>query len=159
MFSAGETADLLETSVSSVNSALQRARATLGNGPLEADPESVEDDVVTRFVDAFEHGDIDALVDLLTADVRFTMPPLTAWFNGIEDVTAFLDDRVFSTRWRTIRTVANGQPALACYQEIDGIFRLSALNILTMAEGRISWIASFLDPRTLARLELPDVLA
>jgi RNA polymerase sigma-70 factor (ECF subfamily) len=83
---------------------------------------------------------------------------LPAWFDGRDDVLAFLADRVFATRWRTRAVTANGHPALACYQQIDGVFRLSALNVLEVADGRIGWIASFLDPRTLARLELPATL-
>ena len=163
-FPAAEVAELLDTSVPSVNSALQRARQTVSARVPDREQQSApaiaeqERSVVADFVDAFERGDVDGLVSLLAEDVRFTMPPLPAWFDGREDVAGFLARRVFATPWRATPVAVSGQPALACYQEIDGVFRLSALNVLTLEEGRISWIASFLDPALLARLGLPAAL-
>jgi RNA polymerase sigma-70 factor (ECF subfamily) len=163
-FPAAEVAELLDTSVPSVNSALQRARQTMSArvpDRVQQSASAMADDdrtVVRDFVDAFERGDVDALVRLLAEDVRFTMPPLPAWFDGREDVAGFFARRVFATPWRATPVVVNGQPALACYQEADGVFRLSALNVLTVADGQVSWIASFLDPALLERLGLPAAL-
>jgi RNA polymerase sigma-70 factor (TIGR02960 family) len=162
-FPAAEVADLLDTSVPSVNSALQRARQTVAGRVQQREQQSAavleeERSVVADFVEAFERRDVEALVSLLAEDVRFTMPPLPAWFDGREDVAGFFARRVFATRWRATPAVVNGQPALACYQEVEGVFRLSALNVLTLDGGQISWIASFLDPALLARLDLPATL-
>jgi RNA polymerase sigma-70 factor (TIGR02960 family) len=163
-FPAAEVAELLDTSVPSVNSALQRARQTVSARVHAREQQAAaavaeqELAVVADFVDAFERRDVDALVSLLAEDVRFTMPPLPAWFDGREDVAGFFARRVFATPWRATPVVVNGQPALACYQAADGVFRLSAVNVLTIDDGRISWIASFLDPSLLARLGLPATL-
>jgi RNA polymerase sigma-70 factor (TIGR02960 family) len=162
-FPAADVAELLDTSVPSVNSALQRARQTVAVRVREREQQSAavaeqERSVVADFVEAFERRDVDALVSLLAEDVRFTMPPLPAWFDGREDVAGFFARRVFATPWRATPVPVNGQQALACYQEVEGVFRLSALNVLTLDDGRISWIASFLDPALLVRLGLPDTL-
>lgn len=158
-FSAAEVGALLDTSVPSVNSALQRARRTLADRPAAqpADPSPEDRQAAEAFVAAFTAGDVDRLVGLLADDVRFTMPPLAAWFDGRADVSRFLRERVLATRWRARLVEVNGQPAMACYREVDGDFLLSALNVLTVAGGRVEWIASFLDPALLARLELPGV--
>ena len=155
-YSAAETAELLDTSVASANSALQRARATLersgatpeATGAAEA---SVADrQAVDAFVTAFEAGDVHALIDLLAEEVRFTMPPLPAWFDGRADVAAFLEHRSLVTPWRVRRRlIVNGAPALLADQWRDGEWRLSALMVLTIRDGRVAWIASFLDPATL----------
>ena len=165
-FSAAEVADLLETSPQSVNSALQRARATLvarresGDVPAAAadlgSSGPVDWRVVDEFVVAWERADIDALVQLLAADVVFTMPPLPAWFDGVNDVAGFLTARVFATPWRLLPVVASGQAAFACYQGPD--FRLAAVNVLSFRDGRIGWIAAFVDPVALAGLGLPETL-
>jgi RNA polymerase sigma-70 factor (TIGR02960 family) len=160
-YSAAEVADLLDTSVPAVNSALQRARQAVETRMPGLEQHSTvalaegERSVLSDFVDAFERRDVDALVSLLAQDVRFTMPPLPAWFDGRDDVVGFFARRVFATPWRARPIEVNGQPALACYQERDGAFLLSALNVLTIEQGRVTWIASFLDPTLLARLDLP----
>jgi RNA polymerase sigma-70 factor (TIGR02960 family) len=163
-FSAAEVADLLDTSVPSVNSALQRARRTVAERaprPEEASATDVterDQEVLASFIEAFERRDIDALVSLLAEDVRFTMPPLPAWFDGREDVSGFFARRVFETPWQARPIEVNGQPAMACYQERDGAFRLSALNVLTVEIGRVTWIASFIDPEVLTRTGVPSTL-
>lgn len=164
-FSAAESAELLDTSVASVTSALQRARQAVGDRvpsretQSSAAPADTERSLVAEFVDALERRDVDSLVSLLAQDVRFTMPPLPAWFDGLDDVVGFFARRVFATPWRAKPVPdINGQPALACYQQVDGVFRLSALNVLTVDAGRISLITSFLDPACLARLGVPATL-
>jgi hypothetical protein len=94
------------------------------------------------------------LITLLTADVRFTMPPLPAWFDGREAVVTFYAERVFAMRWRQVRIGdVNGQPAVLGFSEQDGELRPGALQLLSFRDGRISWVASFLDPRLYPRLK------
>jgi RNA polymerase sigma-70 factor (ECF subfamily) len=161
-FSAAEVADLLGTSTQSVNSALQRARKTVAERvPQRSQQDELriaeQQGLVDAFVAAFERSDVPALVRLLAKDVRFTMPPLPAWFDGRDDVAGFFA-RVFATAWRAVRVGFNGQPAIAGYQEVDGTFRLGALIVLSFRDGEISWIASFLDPAVHARFGLPAEL-
>ncbi|MFC0680818.1 RNA polymerase subunit sigma-70 [Lysobacter korlensis] len=161
-FSAVETARLLDTSVASVTSALQRARDTLDRRrPIAtAGVPGEHRAVVDRFVTAMEARDLDALVSVLAEDVQFTMPPLPAWFDGREAVAGFFEHRVFETPWRQVRMAdVSGCPALLGYQEQHGVLRASALQVLHVdAEQKISWIASFLDPALLARLPHPEIL-
>ncbi|ADD45360.1 RNA polymerase subunit sigma-70 [Stackebrandtia nassauensis] len=162
-FSAAEVAEQLGTSTQSVNSAMQRAKANLAQ-PVSVDEPRVDGldagqrEAMDAFVSAFERADVPALVRLLAEDVRFTMPPLPAWFDGVADVTGFFAQRVFATPWRVTRVGFNGRPAMACYQGIEGEFRLGTLTIPHFRDGRVVWIASFLDPLLLARLGLPPRL-
>lgn len=155
-FSARETAELLDTSVASANSALQRARAVI-EARVPTRDVRVEDEaraVVDAFVAAFERGDVAGIVSLLSEDVCFTMPPLPAWFDGIADVTAFFAERSLVTPWRVGRRLeVNGAPALLGLQEGGGGWRPSALMVLELEGPRIRWIASFLDPRELLRAD------
>jgi hypothetical protein len=106
-----------------VNSALQRARKTVDErvpetaqqvelGALGADGRR---DLVDAFVSAWERADLEALLELLSEDARFTMPPLPAWFRGREDVGRFFAERMFATPWRLLPLRANGQLGFACY--------------------------------------------
>lgn len=165
-FSAAETARILDTSPPSVNSALQRARravreripATTQAGELALLGDDGRRRLVDAFVSAWERADVATLLDLLTEDARFTMPPLPAWFSGRADVGRFLTDRVFATPWRLVSTRANGQLAFACYQgRPDGAtFRLGAVNVLSLRVGRIAAIDGFLDPAVHHRFGLPS---
>ncbi len=165
-FSAAETAEALETSVASANSALQRARASLAerrpDRSQQAELAALGDEgqraLVDAFVTAWERADVPALVDLLAAEARFTMPPLPAWFCGREDVARFLAERVFATPWRLVPLVVNGQIAFACYQLDGSTYRLGAVNVLSLRDGFISWIAGFVDPAALRRFGLPAEL-
>lgn len=167
-FSAAETAEILDTTVASVNSALQRARASrarvAGAGDGEAGaaapspagsarvPDSAEQRAVDAFVAAFEAGDVPGIVALLADDVRLTMPPLPAWFDGVADVTAFFADRSLVTPWRVrARAQVNGMPAVVAEQFADGAWRPGAVMALEIRGSEIIWIASFLDPDLLAR--------
>jgi len=158
-FSASETADLLDTSVASVTSALQRARQTLAERRPARSQQTEratahDQDAIDAFVDAFERGDVRQIVALLAEDVRFTMPPLPAWFDGLADVTRFFAERSLLTPWRVERRLeVNGQPAFLGAQQRDGRWQPSALMVFSFRGGRISWIASFLDPRDLFRAD------
>ncbi|KAA0018975.1 RNA polymerase subunit sigma-70 [Antrihabitans cavernicola] len=154
-FSAAEVAGMLDTSTASVNSALQRARATVSTRvtaePVVSDDERV---LLDSFVDAWERADVDALVEMLSEGVKFTMPPLLAWYDGRDAVLGFVERKVFATQWKLVPVVANGQPAYACYQGPD--FKLGAINVLTVEDGKISWIAAFVDPAVTAQFGLPE---
>jgi ketosteroid isomerase-like protein len=117
-------------------------------------------ELVAAFVAAWERADVNALVELLAEDARFTMPPLPAWFDGRTDVVRFLTERVFETPWRLVPIRANGQPGFACYQRDpgDGRFRLGALNLITLRDGRVAEISGFLDPVLHAATGLPAEL-
>jgi RNA polymerase sigma-70 factor (ECF subfamily) len=154
-FPAAEVARILDTTPAAVNSALQRARKTVEErvprttqqAELAALGADGQRELVDAFVGAWERADVTAILSLLAVDARFTMPPLPAWFDGSEDVGRFLAERVFATPWRLVPIAANGQPAFACYQHSRERFRLGAINVLSVRSGRISWIASFLDPQ------------
>jgi RNA polymerase sigma-70 factor (TIGR02960 family) len=165
-YSAAETAEMLETSVASVTSALQRARATLAvravtdavPAPLMDRPDL--DTVLSSFVSAWERRDIGAMVQLLTSDARFTMPPLPAWFSGRDAVARFFEERVFLSAWRLVPLGGNGQPGFACYQQQDdGSFRPGGVVLVTISEGRIAAIDSFLDPKVCQRFGMHEELA
>lgn len=123
-FSAAEAADVLEASVASTNSALQRARATLAEAQksertvdaplaLSADQETL----VARYVEAFERYDVDALVSLLRDDVVFSMPPYTLWFEGAANVARWLRGRGHGCTGSVLRaTTASGWPAFGQYR-------------------------------------------
>jgi RNA polymerase sigma-70 factor (ECF subfamily) len=167
-FSAADVAQILDTTVASVNSALQRARKTVGErvpattqrAELDALGADGRRELVDAFVGAWERADVDALLELLAEDARFTMPPLPAWFLGRDNVGRFLRERLFETPWRLVPIRANGQPAFACYQGEHGsdVFRLGAVNLLGLRDGRIAEIAGFLDPGLHRHFGLPENL-
>jgi RNA polymerase sigma-70 factor, ECF subfamily len=151
-FSAAEVAAMLETSVPSVTSALQRARATVGarRGQQEELAGVDERALVDEFVAAWERADVPALVSLLTADARFVMPPLPAWFDGPQWIERFWRERMFATPWRLRPIRANGQLAFACYQA--PAYALSSILVLTLRDGRIAELTAFLDPAVLEKV-------
>jgi RNA polymerase sigma-70 factor (TIGR02960 family) len=167
-FSAAEVADALDTTIPAVNSALQRARRTVDTRIL-AGRQQVElrslgkkgvEDLVARFVTAWERADVPALLDMLADDARFAMPPLPAWFAGKSDIGRFLTERTFQNPWRLQPITASGQIAFACYRHdpATGRFDLGALNVLTLGAGRIVAMTGFLDPELHRRFRLPEVL-
>ena len=163
-FSAAEVATALDTTVAAVNSALQRARASLEarRGP-ESQQQTLRDlgdaaraELVEAFMAAWERADVEALLDLLVEDARLSMPPLPAWFDGRDAVRRFLTERMFATPWRLVPSGANGQLAFACYQGTpDGEFRLGAVTLLTLRGDRVAELTSFLAPVVDRRFELP----
>ena len=164
-FPAADVAVLLDTTVASVNSALQRARAALERrvhgesqqAVLRRLGEQRQRDLVSSFIAAWERADVPALLDMLVDDARFTMPPLPAWFEGRADIERFLRERCFATRWRMLPTSANGQLAVACYQEKPDtpVYRLSAINVFTLRGDRIVEITGFIDPVRYPHFVLP----
>ena len=168
-FSAAEVADVLDRSVAAVNSSLQRARRAMAGQPardsqraeLGALGEDGRRELVAAFVRAWERGDVPAMVSLLAEDARFGMPPLPAWFRGRDDVIRFMAERMWATPWRLTPVRASGQLAFACYQRTaDGEpYRLGAINVVTLRDGRIAELTGFLDPAVGRRFALPEKFA
>ncbi|MBO0853250.1 MAG: RNA polymerase subunit sigma-70 [Nocardia sp.] len=162
-FSAAEVAGQLDTTVAAVNSALQRARATLADAPgleLITEPDDPEvRAVIQRYARAFETADVATLVRLVTADAVMEMPPVPLWYRGRRDYGRFLQ-RVFQMRginWRTRHLTANCQPALAAYAPApDGRHHLHTVQVFTVADGRIARNVVFADPGVLRVFGLPE---
>ena len=154
-FSAKEAAETLETTTASVNSALQRARATvderLPEQSQQATLRTLGDDGVRSVVESY----IDAVVAMLTDDATFAMPPAPSWYRGREALTAFLGVGPLSGewRWRHILVRASGQPALAFYSwdEAKGTYLPFALNVLTIRDGLISDVTAYIARSTESR--------
>ncbi len=170
-FSAKEVAETLETTTASVNSALQRARKTVDERlPEQSQQQTLRElgddglrELVDEYVEAWERGDVDAVVGMLTEDAAFAMPPLKTWFGGRDEIAVFLARWPMSGtwRWKPLRVTANGQPALAYYawDDREGAYLPFALNILTIRGDRISEVDAFItrepvdpDPETIARM-------
>jgi RNA polymerase sigma-70 factor, ECF subfamily len=154
-WSAAEIAESLDTSVASVNSALQRARATLGSRDLAdaAEPLSEEQSkLVQRYVDAFLRYDVDALVALLHQDATLSMPPYTLWLRGHDAIATWLRGRGSACQGsRLIPTAACGSPAFAQYRPAGPGrgYQPWALIVLELSGERIAAWNSFLDTATL----------
>jgi RNA polymerase sigma-70 factor (ECF subfamily) len=164
-WSAAEAAETLDTSVAAVNSALQRARATLAGrdlteagGPLSEEQSRLLD----RFLEAFHRYDVDGLTALLREDAAFSMPPYALWLRGREPVRSWLLGRGAGCRGsRLLPTAACGSPAFGQYRPDGptGGFRPWALVVLEPAGGTIARWTSFLDTETLfPRFGLPPAL-
>ncbi len=159
---AEEVARLLDTSVASVNSALQRARATLAGAGSTAEPQPLDDDqnqLLSRYVDTFERYDIDGFVQLLREDATQHMPPFEMWLRGRDDIAAWMLGPGHECQGsRCLATSANGSPAVAQWRpDGAGGFTPWALHVLEVEDGRVRHISSFLDLDSdlFARLGLP----
>ena len=154
---ASEVAELLETSVASVNSALQRARATLEATDLRptdtvTELSESERDLLARYVKAFEQYDIDALTSLIQEDATQSMPPYDLWLRGRDDIFAWwLGPGIGCRGSQVIPTMtANGSPAFGQYKPSpDGGYEPWALQVLELSEGRIVEFTFFLDTEKL----------
>jgi RNA polymerase sigma-70 factor (ECF subfamily) len=155
---ASEVAELLETSVASVNSALQRARATLeaSNLNLADAPRSVDEadeELLARYVEAFEQYDLEALTALIHEDAIQSMPPFDMWLSGRDDIFAWWwGPGIGCEGSRVIPTVAaNGAPAFGQYKpsETGSGFDPWALQVLEVADGKIVELTFFLETETL----------
>lgn len=162
---ATEVAELLDTSVASVNSALQRARATLETLDLDAgDSAAAVDDaeqqeLLRRYVDAFERYDISSLVTLLHDDAKFSMPPWPLWLEGPEQVAPFmLGPGAHCEGSRVLVTSANGGPAIAIYHPVENGWEPWAIVVLELHDGRIGGLHHFIYPELFAEFGLPPRL-
>jgi RNA polymerase sigma-70 factor (ECF subfamily) len=173
-FSAQETAEALDTSVASVNSALQRARATVEKKlPDQSQQETLRalgdekvKQIVGRYADAWERNDVDTVVSMLAEDAAFTMPPMSRWFHG-DGIRPWLETSSMTGEWgwRAIPVSANGQPALAFYSwdEVQQARVPFAINVLSFEGEKIREVDAFIlrasqdpDPEVQARTpELP----
>uniref|UniRef100_A0AAU2V3B3 Sigma-70 family RNA polymerase sigma factor n=1 Tax=Streptomyces sp. NBC_00003 TaxID=2903608 RepID=A0AAU2V3B3_9ACTN len=150
---ASEVAELLDTTVASVNSALQRARSTLAESePKESDAANPLDEeqqkLLERYVAAFEGYDMTALTALLHEDATLSMPPYDLWLRGHDDIVGWMLGVGSVCRGsRLLPTVANGTPAFAHYHldQEKGGFTPWALMVIETSGGKVSGICSFLD--------------
>ena len=160
---ASEVAELLETSVASVNSSLQRARASLDATELTpSEPlDEEQQELLNRYVDAFQRYDMQALTALLHEDAKQTMPPYEMWLQGSEEILRFWMGPGAGCRGSIlIPTVANGLPAFGQYRPSGpgGSFEPWALQVLELSDGRIVGFNAFLDTERLFPLfGLPPV--
>jgi RNA polymerase sigma-70 factor (ECF subfamily) len=171
-FPAAQTADVLDASVASTNSALQRARATLRERLPErrldwapaAPPSENELAVLRRYMDAVERADLGAVAALLAEDVRATMPPFLEWFTDragvLQALTTSWDPASpnYVGRFRTVATRANGWPAAASYTRLPGTgteFRAFAISVPRIEGGLITEMTAFHDPGLFPAFGLP----
>ena len=154
-FSAKEVAETLDTTVASVNSALQRARASVEERtPERSQVATMRDlgderlrELVQRYADAWERNDVDTVVAMLAEDAAISMPPLASWFGPRDVMAEFLAAFPLSGtwQWKTILTTANGQPAIGFYvwEDEAGAYMPFALNVLTFDGDRVSDVVAF----------------
>jgi RNA polymerase sigma-70 factor, ECF subfamily len=157
-FSARETAETLDTTVAAANSALRRARTTadqtLPAHSQQANLRALGDDglrqVVERYIDAWERGDVDAILAMLADDATLAMPPLPTWYRGRDAIAAFLTGFALRDRWRLVPTRANGQLAFGCYAwEADtSSYTPLSLDVLTLHGATATDVTSFVSPHT-----------
>jgi RNA polymerase sigma-70 factor (ECF subfamily) len=168
-YRAGEVARMLDTSAASVNSLLLRARSAFESRLPAAGREraplpnsKVERDIVGRFAESVETGDVDGMVTLLTDDAWLTMPPLPHAYQGRSAIGAFLrgSEERRGTPLRLVPTRANTQPAFGCYLPVPetDIARAYALFVLTLESDEISAITWFAGTSAFPRLGLPRTL-
>ena len=150
---ATEVAQLLDTSVASVNSALQRARATLETANVQqVDTADVDRELLERYVAAFEAYDVDALTALIQEDATQSMPPFDMWLSGRDDILTWWFGPGIGCQGSRVVPVrsANGSPAFGQYKpSADGGYEPWALQVLEVKDGRIVEFAFFLDTERL----------
>jgi RNA polymerase sigma-70 factor (ECF subfamily) len=161
-FSAAEVARQLTTSTASVNSALQRARKAIDVAAptqqtvLRDLGDAVVGDIAARWADAWQAGDINAIVEMLAHDARYSMPPAPEWYHGSDQIRAFLLHGPLLSRWRFLPTTANGQLAFGTYlwDPQAGAYVPGGLDVLTLRDGYVAEIVAFL-AADLTRFGLP----
>jgi RNA polymerase sigma-70 factor (ECF subfamily) len=166
-WSAADVAELLDTTVASVNSALQRARATIAS--LDAEPTATaaslgaeEQELLARYVEAFQAYDIARLVEVLHEDAGISMPPLALWLRGREDLRGwYLGHGIGCKGSRMLPLAINGQPGFAQYRvDPDGGHAPWSLQVVEIRDGKVAHVHHFLDSqmfptRLFARFDLP----
>jgi RNA polymerase sigma-70 factor, ECF subfamily len=161
---ADEVADALDTTVTAVHSMLRRARRTMAERDTGRDNGAAlgesEWQLVARYVDAFQRFDIDALVALLRHDATLSMPPVAGWLRGRADIEQYWRGGGSACRGsRLWRTRANGVPAFGAYRPAPvGGYEPFAIHVLEIADGSITGLHAFLEPRLFPLFELPDHL-
>ncbi len=162
-YRTAEVSEMLGATVASVNSALKRARETVGRRGRDAEPpepnSSSEQALVADFVRAYQTGDVEALVRLLTADVRVSMPPIPLEYHGLDAVARFYTKVFRERRYTLVATRANGQPAFGAYLStgVDPISHAAGLLVLDLTGQRICGLTRF-DNDVMPRFGLPRTL-
>ena len=164
-FSASEAAEILGTTVVSVNSSLQRARTRMKDTGIDpepfGEPSTAEQCAwVDRYMRAFERADVEGLKQLLTADVLMEMPPMLNWFVGPTNYGIFRE-WVFDhagTDWCLKPIAANGQPGFAAYRRVDSRYELHTVQLFTVTDEGISRNSVFQDPEVFASFGLAAAL-
>ncbi len=167
-FSGREVADSLETTVASVNGALHRARRAvderLPDESQQATLRALGDDgireLVDAYVDAWERGDVDAIVAMLVKDATIAMPPMPLWYSGRDAIAVFLTKWALKERWRFVPVRANGQLAFGTYSwdAEKGSYIASAVDVLSLRGARVEAITAFITPENFRSFSLPDKL-
>jgi RNA polymerase sigma-70 factor (ECF subfamily) len=158
---ATEVAELLDTTVVSVNSALQRARATLADANLDdsggAPVDAAQQELLARYVDAFERYDIPSLVSLIHEDATFSMPPFDLWLEGTEQIGRwYLGQGIGCRGSRLIATAANGCAAFGAYKPAGpGLHLPFNVQVIEVSGDRISGLHHFLYPELFPVFGLP----
>jgi RNA polymerase sigma-70 factor, ECF subfamily len=163
-FSARETAEMLDTTTASVNSALQRARRTVKErlptrsqqATLRTLGDERSQEIVEGYVDAWERGDVEAIAAMLAEDATFAMPPYPSWWRGRDVIAAFAAEPVH----RYLPTRANGQLANAAYRRNPetGRYLAEAIEVLTLEGARVKAMTAFMTPDLFPLFGLPDAL-
>ncbi|RIJ70521.1 sigma-70 family RNA polymerase sigma factor [Nakamurella silvestris] len=165
---ANEVAEVLGVSVASVNSSLQRARAHLAkvDPPTRAEVATGDERsrrLVEEFAAAFERYDVGRVVELLTEDAVWEMPPFTGWYAGPADIAELISTQCPAQGpgdMRILPSSANGQPVLAVYmRDGDGVHRAFQLQQLTLSDGRVSHVTCYFDLALFEAFGLPSVLS
>jgi RNA polymerase sigma-70 factor (ECF subfamily) len=155
-FSAKEVADSLDTSVASVNSALQRARAAVDERvPDQTQQDTLRElgddevgEIVARYLDAWERHDVEQFVAMLAEDATFAMPPLATWYAGRDGIATWARNSSMSGQWlwKAVQVRSNGQPALAFYAWDEGeqAYLPFAVNVLTFRGREITNVTAFI---------------
>lgn len=154
-FSAREVANLLGTTVAAVNSALQRARAVVDGlvpevsqqAALAAAGDRSVQELARRYATAWEAGDVETLVAMLTEDATYSMPPLPTWYRGRDGIREFLVDVTTARRWRFLPAHANGQLAFGTYlwNEQQAAYLPCGLDLLAIRGTAVAAVVSFLE--------------
>jgi RNA polymerase sigma-70 factor (ECF subfamily) len=163
---AAEVAEMMDMTVASVNSALQRARAQLQQATVSADEVTEPDEadkraLLDRFVAAFEAKDIGAMVQIFTKDAVWEMPPFTGWYQGNEDIARLIDVNCPARGpgdMKLVPTMANGQPAFGLYMRDGDVYRPFNLPVLTLTADGVSHVSAFFDVRLFPTFGLPEQL-
>jgi RNA polymerase sigma-70 factor, ECF subfamily len=170
---ATEVADLLDTTVVSVKSTLQRARATMaahrstvadiGAGMGTGEMTEAQRALLARYVDAFERYDVEKLVGLLREDATLSMPPSSLWLQGVPDIARWWHrEGVVCRGSRLVPVAASGSPALAQYRlrpaPCPGEHQAFGIQVLTIADDGIAAIDAFIQPELFPLFDLPSVL-
>jgi RNA polymerase sigma-70 factor, ECF subfamily len=168
-FSAREVAATLDTTPTSVNSAVQRARAAVDErlpprsqqATLRALGDARVRAVVERYMDAMERADVDAIIGLLTEDATWSMPPYPILYRGRAQIVEFLREGPLKVSWRHLPARANGQLAVGCYgrRQDHGPYAAMVLDVFTLDGPRISAVTSFVTPEIFGRFGLPAKLS